>query len=515
MIIQIQNGKMKILSGNTRQYDGEKIPGDLKAWDYLGTNPNEMLLWTYDILSQRATTLFHTHGPIGSACGKLNMYAIGSGLKYRSQPDWETLGMTRDKAKSWGMQFQKLVHYIFMLTNFYDKQPVLFNTSLVMGDGLLFFDRSVDDDLPFDLIEIGGDQINFKGASKNSGQECTLGILHDKAMRRQGVILNDGTEPTFKDENGDQNFVMFYNKQLARQLRGFPLAYKIIAAAKNNDRWWDATLARLVMETIILGTSKEMTSEDVLYNQSNELAKITKAEGGGSNPGNNETLEKISKVVELIPGSAYSYKGGGGMEFSDLKTPSNNFDKVQTAYIEVVGMATGVPAEVILSKYSTSYTAHKGAFNDFIKSFMMYRSKFINLVCVPVVLEIAKWAIMNRLIDMPNPDFFDNRIMQLAAIAGNYLGPVPGHINPAQEVAAKKEAVESAFDLRSNVATENGNEWDNFIEEWHQEETEFRKGNPEQQATTIQNDINQNVDQQADDNQNNNQNDNQDQGANQ
>ena len=501
MIIVIQNGKSKVISHNGKQYDGEKIPGDLKKWNYLGTDPNEILIFTYDILSQRSTTLYHTHPPVAAAINKQTQYAIGPGLVFRSQPDWETLEMTKEAAKDWGMRFQKIVHYVFKLTNFYEKQPILFRTALIMGDSLLFFDRSLKNGIPFDLIETGGDEINFQASNINSKDGITLGVIHDKAKRRQGVILYDGSEIKFKDENNDQILIMFYNKQMARQLRGFPLAYKIIAAAKNNDRWWDATLARAVMETIILGTSNEDSSESEFYNQAETLADLARTERNESD--SDTAVRKVEGINPQISGAVYSYKGKGGIKFTDLKTPSNNFDKMHIAYIEMVGMGTDVPPEVILSKYSTSYTAHKGAFNDFIKSYMMYRWKFSNIVMDPIIFEIAKWAIMNKLIEMPNPDFFDNPIIQQAVIAGNYLGPVPGHINPAQEVQAKAEEVKQAFRLRSDIALEYGNEFDNFIEEWMQEEKEWKKMNPEKQVATIQNEIIENDENQENENEDN------------
>jgi capsid protein len=148
-------------------------------------------------------------------------------------------------------------------------------------------------------------------------------------------------------------------------------------------------------------------------------------------------------------------------------------------------MSTDTPPEVILSKYSTSFTAHKGAFNDFIMSFTSKRKNFAATVCDPTVREIAKYLIAEKLINMPHPDFFKNPIIQMAALSGNWLGPVPKHINPLQEINAKVVEVENAFKLRSSVGAENGIEFDNYIEEWQQEENQFRKGSPEEQATAV------------------------------
>ena len=68
-IMIINNGKLQNLT-NHAQLTGDKIPGDLDTWNYVGTDPNEILKLNYDILCQRATTLYHTHPPVTAAIDK-------------------------------------------------------------------------------------------------------------------------------------------------------------------------------------------------------------------------------------------------------------------------------------------------------------------------------------------------------------------------------------------------------------------------------------------------------------
>lgn len=485
MSIYIINGGKVQQVANAAQMTGEKIPGDLKTWDYYGTNPNELLKLSYDILSQRSTTLYHTHPPVAAAVNKTTTYAIGPGLVFRSQPDWQILGMTKESAKDWGMRFQRLVHYVFTLLNYYEKQSILFRTAMIMGDSLLMFDRTNQKNgLPFDLIETGGDQIDFQ-ANGTNGEQVTLGISHDDMLRRRGLyLIGNNTRTDFADANGDQLVIQFFNKLMARQLRGYPLAYRIIAAAKNNDRFWDATLHRAVMETLILGTTESEADDPVA--QMNQLAdSITNdSETGRSNGAGYD----ITNATNIGPGNILNFRKGG-IKFTDLKTPSNNFDKMQSAHIDFVGMATEVPPECVLSRYSTSFTAHKGALNDFIQAYTQKRRAFVQNVNNTVVLEIAKYLFYEKLIEMPHRDFFRNPIIQLATIAGNWLGPVPGHINPLQEVNAKALEVTNAFRTRADAAADYGNEYDNMIEEWTQQEKEWSAASPEQKAEKLGQDM--------------------------
>ncbi|MCP4395637.1 MAG: phage portal protein, partial [Alphaproteobacteria bacterium] len=183
-------------------------------------------------------------------------------------------------------------------------------------------------------------------------------------------------------------------------------------------------------------------------------------------------LNKIANSSTLGAGNIITAGQNENLEFTDLKTPSNNYAPFKDVTINYIGMATGTPPEVITSKYSTSFTAHKGALNDFVKSFMYKRSILGSNVCDIVNSEILKDAVMNGYIKAPGFLSGNWRAKQ-AYLSGMYLGPVPGHINPLVEVKAKALSVAEAFELRSDNSKLNGNEHDNFITEWAREQEEF------------------------------------------
>ena len=466
MGIFVYNGIFKNITGGS--YDGEKIPGDLDQWNVLSGDSNLILDSTYGILSDRSATLYHTTGPARGAINKQSEYAIGPGLVFRSQPDWNNIPwLKRDKAKDWGKEFQKIVNFYFQEFNFYEKQAVLFRGALVNGDSLLFFIRQ-NSELT-DLVEFAGNQIDYQYNTKNEDEAFTLGIKHDDLLRRLGIKKIDGKTIDFKNENDEQNLVQFYIKELPRQLRGYPLVYSVINLAKNDDRHHDATTHRAVMESIILGNYETDATDPVRQTKNMAEANIKKAVRGNFVT---NTINKIANSFKMGAGNIYTMRKGEKVNFSDLKTPSNTFGLFKEWMINYIGAATGTPPEVILSKYSTSYTAHRGALNDFKKSYMNKRFSFIRNVMQPVIKEIARDAIFRGYIKAPG--FFDNPMIQRAYLQGNFLGPVPGVINPLQEINAAVRSVENAFELRSDIASRFGNEWDNFIEEWHENEREYK-----------------------------------------
>ena len=471
MIFFASKGRVGLRGG---QYDGEKIPGDLNQWNVLSSDSNLILRSTYGDLSRRSMTLYHTYGPARAAINKQIEYAVGPGLVFRSQPDYNTLGISRESAKDWGKEFQKIVHYYMQEFNAYEMQSVLMRGALTHGDSLLFFLRDMDG--LQDIVEFSGNQI----AWERQEEDVTLGIWHDEFMRRLGFYkAEDQKLIRFRDSAGNQNAIQYFEKELPRQMRGYPLIYSIINLAKNDDRHTDATTHRAVMESIIIGSTQTDTTNPIKQTENMANANLKKYRRDE----NASLLNKIANSFKLGTGNMYQVKTGEKVEFTDLKTPSNTFKDFKEYILDYIGAATGTPSQMITSKYSTSYTSHKGTFNDFKKSYMKKRATFERNVMNTMIREIAKDAIMRGYISAPG--FFDNPMMRSAYLQGMYLGPVPGSINPLQEVNANIKAVENAFDLRSNISSLYGNEWDNMLEEWKQEQAEWFEGSNDAQSARI------------------------------
>jgi capsid protein len=455
----LRGNKFYSYGGGTR-YDGEKIPGDLASWDGIDPDPNEFLRDTYNTLAKRSMTLYHTYPPVIGAIDKQTDYAVGAGLLFRSQPNYRVLGMTPEAARSWARDFEQAIEFEFSRLNFFQKQVTLFRTALAQGDSLLYFLR---DGAELDLIEMPGLVID---ADVNDDSH-TLGVKHDDWFRRTGFVDNRGNNVAFR-ENGRQNVAQFYIKRIARQVRGWPLSYSIISLAKNDDRHTDATLDTAVMESIVAWMT-ESNNPAGDKQQMDNLLGATKVRKGPIA----SAMEKIGSLRGALPGTVLNFNTGGKITPLDKKTPGATFGQFKEWMLDYIGMATGTPPEVISSKYSTSYTAHKGALNDFKSSFMSKREAFIHSICYPALREVTIGLLLRGEIAMPG--FFESERNQRAWLDGVWLGPQMGAINPAQEISAKKTAVEAGFALRGDeaYAVSGATDYEAFTEKRNAEEELF------------------------------------------
>jgi hypothetical protein len=481
MIIVMRDGKVvsRQSASSVSQYNGEKTGGELKYWNLFGTDPVDFVRESYGLLASRCATLYQISAVARACVKKPLMYSIGDGLLFKSLPDHRYLGISEEAAREWGQEFTRLLHYEKKAIRYYKKQKQIAKEAKITGDSVLYFLRDgAPLGSPFDIVVTGGDAIDWE---KSDAREYTLGIKRDQYGRRLGFWSTTAQSLVpFKDENGDQVAVQFLYPDRAGQLRGFSAFSSEIARSKNLDRIWDATLERMIQEATQIGYFN--ASKTDVNAQARDLARqLVDGSGQGAD---GTSLKELSGPVPNKVGGMYVLENEESMQFNDMKSPGNNFGTANEWTVNMFGMATGIPPEVIMGKYSTSYTAHKGALNDFWKMVIDERTDFVDGVDRVVNLEYLKHFARTGQLEVV-PEFWENEKIQLAYLAGTTLGPVPGHVNPLQEVKADAEAVAQGFTLRSNVASKHGNDFDNMVETWAQENERWAAASPEAKAAQI------------------------------
>ena len=471
-IIVYRNGSPHYLRPSS-QYNGDKTGGEFQNWSVHDPDPSAFLLNTYGELARRNATLYNTSSIARACVNKPISYSVGDGLFFRSAINADFLGMSAAKAKKWSRQFTELLNLEKMAAGYYDIQPLLAREAKITGDSLLYFLRDGLNDIPFEFIPEGGHGIAWDQKKDNT----ILGIKVDDWNRPLGFIRERKGYPVmnFKDSEGNQNALQFMYKERAGQLRGYGCFYSEIARAKGIDRVWDATIERMGLEATQMGWF-EVDSSDPMA----QARRMGQQDSGEAESG----LSQVPGSQEMKPGGMYVFRNGEKMNFSDLKTPSNNFGMANEWALKMFAMATGYAPEFILGEYSTSYTAHKGALNDTWKKIMWERQMQIRHVENIVNLEYLKYFVSRGELSVKPAFFTDHRVRQ-AYLAGSYLGPVPGQINPLQEINADLKANEAGIILKSAIAAKYGTDFWNNIDEWADQQNRWFKASPEKKEEII------------------------------
>jgi capsid protein len=260
---------------------------------------------------------------------------------------------------------------------------------------------------------------------------------------------------------------MFMLRERSSQTRGYSVIYPMVALLKNLDRAWDATFERMVQESIQLGwitaNPNDVKQQTAAMASSARNRKIHNEETGFKDYGNART-----------PGGMYIWENPNHqINFTDLKTPSNNFSNAQVEARIAAGMSRGVGPSFLAGFYEKSFSALKGEQNDTMKTVMYERQRYIEQVEQYVNLEYLKHYVRSGMLPVM-PGFWDNHYIQQSYLSGKWIGEVPGHINPMQEVGSQKLLIEQGGLLRSDFAAMNGySDFEAFLDEREEQERRF------------------------------------------
>lgn len=75
------------------------------------------------------------------------------------------------------------------------------------------------------------------------------------------------------------------------------------------------------------------------------------------------------------------------MQFADPRHPNTGYDDFTNATIRLIGAGLEIPPEVMMKQFTTSYSAARGALNEFWRTCSMQRDWFTNDFCQPVYEE--------------------------------------------------------------------------------------------------------------------------------
>ena len=91
--------------------------------------------------------------------------------------------------------------------------------------------------------------------------------------------------------------------------------------------------------------------------------------------------------IELGPGAIIDLNPGEEVQFADPKHPNTGYDDFTNATIRLIGAGLEIPPEVMMKQFTTSYSAARGALNEFWRTCSMQRDWFTDDFCQPVYEE--------------------------------------------------------------------------------------------------------------------------------
>ena len=450
-------------------YSGARVDrAALSAWRATAGSPDTDVIADLPMLRSRSADL-ERNAPI--ATGVINTTAshvVGTGLSCNPQIDAEYLGLTEDQANTWQLDTRRRFKAwatspdcdLSRFQNFYGLQDLAFRSTLTRGDVFVLTPRVVRAGraarLALQLIEA---DLCCNPQGMVDTVTRTDGIDHDPitgeavtyhfADRHPGDFSKSAARTwsarTARGSTGRRNVLHLFKQLRPGLRRGVPILAPVIEPIKQFTTYTTAELQAAVTSGLFsVFVKMDPTAFENLFDDEAQSLIVDKSSKWSGE------IES-GKAVNLLPGES--------IESSNPGRPNAQFDPFTTSCLRQIGMAIGIPFEVLVMHYQSSYSAARGALLMAWRFFMGWRDWLATNLCQPIYeLWLAEEVAEGRI---SAPGFFANEIVRAAWCGTQWVGDGPGSIDPGKEVSAARDRVALGIStLQAESVLHDGVDWE-------------------------------------------------------
>lgn len=430
----------------TQAFEGAKDNRKTRHWEVSDADPNDELIFDRINLVLRSRDLYKNTDLGKGAIKRHVTNVIGTGLLLQATPDFEFLGMSPEEGKELTRTIERLWRAdidrmdIAGFSDYYRMQRLAFLSFLKSGEvfGII---RTTDDGLKLQLIESDhiSSPINQTTINKNLfdgvkvgkfGQPTGYWVYNQRLDKHQLVKV--------KGKSGQLNIMHFFQQERPGQLRGIPWLSNVILKIRDYQDLNDSEL-----------TAANIQSMLTLWIQSDNPADVDNPLDGDTDETDVPEDEADSEENDYImqPGAINHLMPGQKIDMANPMRPHSNFNDFAVHNKQDVAMGIGMPYEILMMLFSTSFTASKGAKEEYKKIVMEEREIFNSKWNKPFYKE---WFIDKVLRgQIKAPGFFDSIQNQEAYTRCVWVGMAQGLIDPVKETLAAQMRIQSGLSTHS------------------------------------------------------------------
>ena len=262
---------------------------------------------------------------------------------------------------------------------------------------------------------------------------------HPGATLRGSSGLWAGNWVDYTSANGRRRLLHHYRKTRPGQVRGVPWLAPVVELIKQIGRFTDAEVNAAVISAFFT-----VFIETPGGNPSGVFAGQPGADSAGANLADEDIGLGMGSVVGLNPGEKAT--------FANPARPNPNAEAFINAICGLIGMALGIPRELLIKQFNSSYSASKAALLDAWVFFRSERFWLAGTFCQPTYETwLAESVAIGRI---QAPGFFADPLLRWAYTRCAWPGDSMGSINPKDEVAAYTAAIEARLMTRERAEWE-------------------------------------------------------------
>jgi len=431
-------------------------------WRTLNNDPGEILLDAKEILSERSEDLDRNNPLACGAISSLEENIIGTGLRVQSMIDSSYLGLTDDEASEWQAQAER----IFKLwackqtadakqeQNFYSMQATAFVAALLTGDCFAQRQFRKSDFLGTCWRLVDSTRVCNPGKATDT-RKISGGIERD-AFGAPRIYHVTNIHPwstkekivwrqisPYSRDGYTRDFIHAFRKRAVSEPRGRPILSPVIEALKQIGRYTEAELQAAVVSGLftVFVKSPDGNVEIDAFDGDQEESEPEDPDYGLGN----------GAVVGLAEGEEITTANPG--------RPNSGFDPFVLAILRQIGVALGLPYELMIKHFTASYSASRAALNEAQRSFRQRRKWFADSFCQPIYESVIIEAVSKGYLSAPG--FFDDYQVRSAYLSTQWAGDAWGSLDPLKDVNAAEKRLDLGITTRSQETLEyNGGDYE-------------------------------------------------------
>ena len=439
----------------------------------------------------------YCNSPIGSAAlNRARTSVVGAGLRASPKVDFKTLGLTAQEAKDWqrktSREFELWANStscdLYRKHNFYDLQDVVFLSQLLDGDAWAAFRYAKPTPYsPYGLklqtfeaarvcnpnssgAYIPPNYLTVETVNPDNGNRIINGVeISDDGAVLAYWIANrvplDLTNPSrplewtrveaYGRRTGRPMVLQVSHEERPEQYRGVPFLAPVIETLKQISRYTGAELTAAIIKSFFtLFFTSESGPTDILGVVQDTYTRDEKVE--------------MLNGINLGTGSVNLLPDGVDVKAIDGSRTMSTFEPFTSQLIALVGAALGIPSEVLMSRFQSSYSAARAALLQAGTVFKTRRTWFARDFCQPVYEAWLAEAIAIGRVKAP---LYGTDPVYTAAWSGcDWFGPTQGMIDPVKEVNGAALRIANGLSTSEREAAElTGTDYDDNLVQIAQE----------------------------------------------
>jgi lambda family phage portal protein len=257
--------------------------------------------------------------------------------------------------------------------------------------------------------------------------------------------------PAF-DADGLKVILHLFNKERPGQSRGIPMLSAVIKPIKDLGVYQDAEITAAVVSGMF---AMFIESPDADVAENGLIPGMIK---NGTSPAVDGAVPSAMGVQKLSPGMILEGMPGEKASSINPGRPSSAFEPFVNACLAQIGMGLGIPKEVFLKLYQTSFTAARAAILDAKKIWDLYRAGFATRVCQPTWEAVLFESVARGYLSAPG--FLEDVEIRTAYTNCYWTGTPPGSVDPYKEAKAEELWMKLGIKTQQRVTQEQtGEDW--------------------------------------------------------